>query len=344
MARLSFGVCFAPDPPPSRWVELTRLAERSGFEYAWLFDSHVLWQEVYPIFTLMAAGTRTIKLGPCVTNPATRDPTVTASVMATLNEISGGRMVLGMGRGDSAQRVLGRKPVPVERMEAECRLIRELAAGREAEVDGRTIRIKWASGELPIWVAGYGPKALRAAGRVADGVIIQLADPAIIRWCLRFVREGAEEAGRDFSAIQVQAAAPTFIGGDLDACREQVRWFPALVSNHVVDLLKRYDPGDLPAALTEYIRSREHYDYQDHARRGAAHADFVPDDVVDRFCVVGTVDRCRARVQELVDAGVNQFNLYLMVEKPETIIETYGREIIPYFQPHVESAAPAARN
>ena len=339
MAKLSFGVCFAPDPPPSRWVELTRLAERSGFEYAWLFDSHILWQEVYPIFTLMAAGTRTIRLGPCVTNPATRDPTVTASVMATLNEISGGRMVLGMGRGDSAQRVLGRKPVPVERMEAECRLIRELAAGREAEVDGRTIRIKWASGELPIWVAGYGPKALRAAGRVADGVIIQLADPAIIKWCLRFVREGAEEAGRDFSAIQVQAAAPTFIGDSLAACREQVRWFPALVSNHVVDLLKRYDPGDLPAALTDYIRAREHYDYEEHAKRGAAHADFVPDDVVDRFCVVGTVTQCRARVQELVDAGVNQFNLYLMVETPETIIETYGREIIPHFQPQVESAA-----
>jgi probable F420-dependent oxidoreductase len=343
MTQLSFGVCFAPDPPPSRWVELASLAEQNGFEYAWLFDSHVLWQDVYPIFTLMALGTRSIKIGPCVTNPATRDPTVTASVMATLNEISGGRMVLGMGRGDSSQRVLGRKPVSVETMEADCRLIRDLAAGRDAEVEGRTIRIKWARGELPIWVAGYGPKALRAAGRVADGVIIQLADPAIIRWCLRFVREGAEEAGRDFSAIQVQAAAPTFIADDLEAAREQVRWFPALVSNHVVDLLKRYDPGDLPAALTDYIKAREHYDYDDHAKRGAAHADFVPDDVVDRFCVIGTVDQCRARVQELIDAGVHQFNLYLMVDKPEEIITTYGREIIPHFQSVTESAAHATR-
>jgi probable F420-dependent oxidoreductase len=339
MTTLSFGVCFAPDPPPSRWVELARLAERNGFEYAWLFDSHVLWEEVYPIFTLIATATRTIKIGPCVTNPATRDPTVTASAMATLNEISGGRMVLGMGRGDSAQRVLGRKPVSVERMEADCRLIRELAAGREAEVDGRAIRIKWAHGELPIWVAGYGPKALRAAGRVADGVIIQLADPAIIRWCLRFVREGAEEAGRDFSSIQVQAAAPTFIADDLEQAREQVRWFPALVSNHVVDLLKRYDPGDLPKALTEYIKAREHYDYEQHAQRGAAHAEFVPDDVVDRFCVIGTVAQCRTRVQELVEAGVNQFNLYLMVEKPEAIIEAYGREIVPHFRGSVSTAA-----
>ena len=148
MARLSFGVCFAPDPPPSRWVELTRLAEQEGFDYAWLFDSHVLWQEVYPIFTLMAVNTQRIKIGPCVTNPGTRDPTVTASALATLNEISSGRMVLGMGRGDSARRVLGQHPVTVEDLEAACRLIRDLAAGREVTYDGATIRLKWAEGHL----------------------------------------------------------------------------------------------------------------------------------------------------------------------------------------------------
>jgi probable F420-dependent oxidoreductase len=331
MARISFGVCFAPDPPPSRWAELTRLAESQGFEYAWLFDSHVLWQEVYPIFTLMAASTSTIKIGPCVTNPGTRDPTVTASALATLQEISRGRMVMGIGRGDSARRVLGQKPVSVEQMEADCRLIRDLARGREVSYDGVKIRLKWAEYDLPIWVAGYGPKALRAAGRVADGVIIQLADPAIIKWCLQFVREGAEEAGRNFDEIQVQAAAPAYIADDLDAAREQVRWFPALVSNHVVDLLKRYDAKDLPQALTDYIKARDHYDYQEHARRGAAHAEFVPDSVVDRFCVIGTVEESRRRIQELIDVGVDQLNLYLMVEKPERVIEQYGQSIIPAF-------------
>src|SRR5947209_8362175 len=223
MARISFGVCFAPDPPPSRWVDLTKLAESNGFDYAWLFDSHVLWQEVYPIFTLMAANTKTIKIGPCVTNPGTRDPTVTASALATLQEISGGRMVMGIGRGDSARRVLGQKPVSVERMEADCRLIRDLAAGREVSYDGVKIRLKWAEHELPIWVAGYGPKALRAAGRVADGVIIQLADPAIIKWCLQFVREGAQEVGRNFDDIEIQAAAPAYVAEDVEAAREQVR-------------------------------------------------------------------------------------------------------------------------
>lgn len=318
-------------------MDLTKLAEGNGFEYAWLFDSHVLWQEVYPIFTLMAAATRRIKIGPCVTNPGTRDPSVTASALATLNEISGGRMVMGIGRGDSARRVLGQKPVTVDEMERDCRLIRDLAAGREVSYDGVKIQIKWAKHELPIWVAGYGPKALRAAGRVADGVIIQLADPAIIKWCLQFVREGAEAAGRSFDDILVQAAAPAYISDDLEQAREQVRWFPALVSNHVVDLLKRYDVQDLPKALTDYIKARDHYDYADHAKRGAAHADFVPNEVVDRFCVIGTVEQTRARIQELIDVGVDQFNLYLMVDKPEAVIKTYGEEIIPTFTKEASS-------
>jgi probable F420-dependent oxidoreductase len=279
----------------------------------------------------MAAATKRIRIGPCVTNPGTRDPTVTASGLATLNGISGGRMVMGIGRGDSARRVLGQKPVTVEHMEADCRLIRDLAAGREVSYDGVKVRIKWAQHELPIWVAGYGPKALRAAGRVADGVIIQLADPAIIRWCLKHVREGAEEAGRPFEQIEVQAAAPAFITDDMNAAREQVRWFPALVSNHVVDLLKRYDVQDLPPALTDYIKARDHYDYAEHAKRGATHADFVPDEIVDRFCVIGTVEQSRRRIEELIEAGVTQFNLYLMVKKPENVIKTYGEDIIPRF-------------
>jgi probable F420-dependent oxidoreductase len=256
---------------------------------------------------------------------------VTASALATLNEISGGRMVMGIGRGDSARRVLGQKPVTVERLEQDCRLIRDLSAGREVSYDGVKVKIKWAAHELPIWVAGYGPKVLRAAGRVADGVILQLADPAIIKWCLQFVREGAEEAGRSFDSIEVQAAAPAFISDDMNAAREQVRWFPALVSNHVVDLLKRYDAQDLPKALTDYIKAREHYDYSDHAKRGAAHADFVPDEVVDRFCVIGTPEQSRRRIEELIEVGVTQFNLYLMVDKPENVIRTYGEEIIPRF-------------
>ncbi len=329
---LSFGVTFMLDPPPSRVVELAKLAEGNGFDYVWAWDSHVLWQDVYPVFTLIAASTERVKIGPCVTNPATRDVTVTASALATLNEISGGRMVMGMGRGDSARRVIGKPPVTVEHMEEACRQIRDLAEGREIDYGGTPLQLKWANGTLPVWVAAYGPKALRAAGRVADGLIMQLADPDIIEWSLGYVREGAEEAGRSFDDIQIMSAAPAYVTEDLEAAREQVRWFPALVSNHVVDLVQRYATTELPRELTEFIEAREHYDYADHGRTGAEHASFVTDEVVDRFCVLGPPEACLAKLRELEALGVDQFNIYSMVDDPAEIIRSFGRDLIPAFR------------
>jgi probable F420-dependent oxidoreductase len=329
---LSFGVTFMADPPVSGVVDSAVLAESNGFSHVWLWDSHVLWQEVYPIFTLMAAQTQAIHIGPCVTNPVTRDPTVTAAAMATLNEISGGRMEMGIGRGDSAQRVLGRGPVPVAALEQACVLIRELAEGREADVDGTPIRLKWSQGHrLPVWVAAYGPQALRCAGRVADGLILQLADPFIIEWALRYLREGAEEAGRDPADIKVMAAAPAYLSDDLAHAREQVRWFPALVSNHVVDLIQRYHGAELPAGLTDYIAARERYDYAHHGRAGSDNAGFVTDEVVDRFCVIGTAEQVTQRLSHLADLGVDQFNVYAMVDDRQSLISGLGREVIPSF-------------
>jgi probable F420-dependent oxidoreductase len=326
---LEFGVTFMLDPPVSRVVELATLAEEHGFDYVWAWDSHVLWQEVYPVFTLIAANTTRVKIGPCVTNPATRDVTVTASALATLNEISGGRMVMGIGRGDSARRVIGKPPVTVEHMEEACRQIRELAEGREIDYEGTPTQLKWSTGaKLPVWVAAYGPKALRSAGRVADGLIMQLADPYIVEWSLRYVREGAEEAGRDVGDIQIMSAAPAYITDDLEHARDQVRWFPALVSNHVVDLVKRYADTDLPQELTDYIAARDHYDYSEHGRTGAEHAEFVTDEVVDRFCVIGTAERCRAKLDELEALGVHQFNIYSMIDDPAGVIRTFGTEVI----------------
>ena len=226
--------------------------------------------------------------------------TVTASAMATLQEVSGGRMDIGMGRGDSARRVIGQKPVTVEHMEHACRFIKDMAEGREVDYEGTPLQLKWSEGHrLPVWVAAYGPKALRACGRVADGLIMQLADPFILEWSLGYVREGAEEAGRSFDDIQIQVAAPAYLSDDMAKARDQVRWFPALVSNHVVDLVKRYADADLPQELTDFIEARDHYDYAEHGRTGAEHADFVTDEVVDRFCVLGTADECIAKLREL---------------------------------------------
>ena len=335
---LDFGVSFMADPPVRTVVERTVLAESQGFTHAWLWDSHVLWQDPYPIFAMCAQATSTIHLGTCVTNPVTRDPTVTASAMATLQEISGGRMELGIGRGDSAMRVLGRTPVTVEHLERACVEIRELAAGREVDLDGTEVQLPWTEGrELPIWVAAYGPKALRCAGRVADGVILQLADPYVIEWSMRYLHEGLEAAGRSLEDLTIMAAAPAYVTDDLAHARDQVRWFPALVSNHVVDLVQRYPGAALPHELTDFIERRKGYDYSHHARAGSTNAEFVTDEVVDRFCVIGTAEQCAEKLEHLVELGVGQFNIYSMVDEPEAVLTAFGHDIIPRF-----TMAPAA--
>lgn len=327
---LEFGITFKPDMEPTRIASIAKQAEDAGFAYGWIFDSHVLWQEPYPLLTMMALNTERMRLGTCVTNPVVRDPTVTASLLATLNRISDGRMDLGIGRGDSSRRVMGKKPTTLANLEEAVQVIRDLTSSKKIVYEDHAIHITWAdSGVPPVWVAGYGPKALMCAGRIGDGVVLQFADPYLIKWCLGFVRQGAEEAGRDFSKIRVMSAAPVWVSDDLATARERVRWFPALVSNHVADLVSRYKPEELPPELTSYIRDREGYDYRHHAKVGSSNAEFVTDEVVDRFCIVGPVKMHLKRLQELIDAGVTQFNIYLMCGDEEQTVEIYGREVIP---------------
>ncbi len=333
---LSFGVTVLPDPPYSRWLELIQLAERRGFEYAWTYDSHVLWQESIPLFGYAARETSKIKLGHFVTNPGTREPTVLASAYATLHDLTDGRMVMGIGRGDSARRYIGQQPVKVAEFERACAMIRDFMNGREVLWNDKELQLKWVRPELPqipMWIAGYGPKALAVAGRVADGVIIQLADPEIIQWIMSTARQAAEEAGRDPAQLKCIVGAPSHVTDDLDDAREQVRWFPAMVSNHVQDLIERYgtDGSQVPKALTDYVQARKFYDYNEHSRVGAKHGEFVTDEICDRFCVIGNTEQCAAKLRELESVGVDQFNIYLMTHGQEETLQAYGDEIIPQF-------------
>jgi probable F420-dependent oxidoreductase len=326
---MDFGFTLKPDHSIARTIALTRQAEDAGFGYGWLFDSHVLWKEVYPLLTVMALNTSRMRLGTCVTNPATREPTVTASALATLDEVSDGRMDLGIGRGDSARRVLGKPPTTMQHLEQAIALIRDLVEGRPHVWEGTEVRLPWTgSWHLPVWVAGYGPMALSMTGRVADGLILQLADADLIRWMAGMMREAASAAGRDPDAIRIQAAAPAHVG-PREQGRERVRWFPALVSNHVVDLVNKYPRDQLPDALTGYVRDRQGYDYLHHAEVGSSNAGFVSDEVVDRFCVLGEPQEHVERLRELQDAGVDQFNIYLMNGDEEGQLEAYGRGVIP---------------
>jgi probable F420-dependent oxidoreductase len=328
---MQFGITIKPDMSVDRILALTRQAEQAGFQYGWIFDSHVLWLEPYPLLTLMATNTKNMRLGTCVTNPAVRDITVTASLFATLNIISGGRMELGIGRGDSSRRVLGKKPVTSAHLEESVQAFRELTSGRELEYEGRPTKISWAQRSPRVWIAGYGPKVLDLAGRVADGVILQFADPDLIDWCVGFVKKGAEAAGRDPKKIEIMAATAVWVADDLKEARSQVRWFPALVSNHVVDLISKYKPEELPPSLTSYVKNRAGYDYLQHCEVDSTNSKFVSDEVVDRFCLVGNADAHRKKIRALADVGVTQFNVYLMSGEEEATLEAYKRDILPAF-------------
>ena len=255
---MDFGVVLQTTRPAARVVEYARQAELNGFGYAWTFDSHLLWEEPYVIYSQILAQTRKITVGPMVTNPATRDWTVTASTFATLNEMFGNRTICGIGRGDSAVRTLSGKPTSLGTLREAVHVIRELANGRAVSHRDATIRIPWGSAsKLDVWVAAYGPKALALAGEVGDGFILQLADPDIARWTISAVREAAAAAGRDPAAVKICVAAPAYVGDDLAHMREQCRWFGGMVGNHVADMVARYGTGgQVPRALTDYIADK----------------------------------------------------------------------------------------
>ena len=329
---MDFGVVLQTDPPAWRVVDLARRAETLGFSYGWTFDSHMLWQEPFVVYSQILSATNRMTVGPMVTNPGTRHPTVTASLFATLNDMFGDRTVCGIGRGDSALRVLGQAPVSLAELGRAMEVIKGLAEGRSAVCDGVDLQLPWRrGGRLEVWMAAYGPKALELCGARADGFILQLADPQIAAWTIGAVRRAAAAAGRDPDDLYVCVAAPAYVGDDLAHQRDQCRWFGGMVGNHVADLVDRYgDTGEaVPRALTDYIEGRRGYDYADHGRAGNVHTDFVPDEVIDRFCLLGGEDAHVERLRELRDLGVNQFAIYLMHDQKDETLNAYGQRIIP---------------
>jgi len=328
---MDFGVVLQTNPPSSRVVGLSQLAEQHGFSTVWTFDSHLLWEEPYVIHSQILDRTRKIKVGPFVTNPATRDWTVTASVFATLNEMYGNRTICGIGRGDSAVRVTNGKPTTLAELREAIHVIRELGNSRSVDYNGSTLRFPWSTGsELEVWVAAYGPQALKLTGEVGDGYILQLADVDIASWMIGTVREAAANAGRDPDSIKFCVSAPMMITDDLAHARAQNRWFGGMVGNHVADVVKRYGAdAPVPQAFTDYIKGREGYDYNTHGKAGNDHVDFVPDEIVDRFCVLGTAEDHIAKLRALKAIGVDHFAGYLMHDSKEETLRVYGENVIP---------------
>ncbi len=330
---MEFGITFKGVVEPENARKLVAQAEDAGFTYCWFYDSHILWRESYPAMAMCMEHTKTMRFGPCVTNPNTREWSQAASLFGSLAKQSGGRFDMGVGRGDSAVRVMGRKPAILKKMDEFIDVVKGLIRGEQRQYGDvpNPIQFPWAEGyELPVWVAAYGPKALDSAGRMGDGLILQIAEPAICKWLSSQAIDAGKANGRDMSDYKVMAAAPAFLG-DMETCREATRWFPAMVGNHVADIVEKYgtDRDDIPEALTSYIKGRKGYDYSKHGQSDNPYLDFITDDVIDSFAVLGTPDDHIAKLKKLEAAGVTQFNIYLDNGDEENIIAEYGKTIIP---------------
>ena len=339
---MRLGAHFLPENRPL-FLESVRAAEACGYARAWLVDSQMLWQDVYVYLTMALEDTERITFGTGVTNPQTRHVTVTASAHATLAHLHPGRVILGIGRGDSAVRTLGLRPARTQEQGETVSRLRELMSGRPVELEGAQAAIRWASEDVPIMMAAMGPRNLRLPGALADIAQLQVgANPANVRWGIEHVRAGAEAAGRDPAAVEISVVCGLWVGDDLEEGRRAVRLGPAASANHVADLI-RHSREDLPDELTRIAEARDrHYDYYGgHLDPEADHADFLTAELIDDWAIVGPPEACLPRLRGLADLGVDEYShAYLNGQFDQ--LERIGGEIIPELLGEGPAARPKA--
>ena len=327
---MKFAATFLSDPPPDLLVERARKLEAAGFDYVFLNEAQTLFMDPWPVFARIAAATESISIGPCVTNPTLRDPVVTAALLATLNEMSSGRMVCGIGRGDAAPRTLGRRPATVAELGEAIRVIRGLVTGGSVPIGSQQVTLRWNRGwPIEIWGAGYGPRALGMIGSRCDGFIVQAAHEDFLDLAMRFA-VGEPGDAQPAAPPRAMVAAPALVG-DMDRGCSKLRWFVPSVANHVAELTRSYK-GPLPAGMTDLLVGRSEYDYQTKGRMHNPGADYVTPEMTRAFTFAGPPEAHIARIGRFADLGVAAINLYLIHDEIDTTIDAYGRHIIPAFR------------
>lgn len=314
------------------FVDSVKTAEEAGYARAWVVDSQMLWEDVWVYMTRALAATERIEVGVAVSNPLTRHYTVSASAAATLAQLHPGRVILGMGRGDSAVRTIGLKQVATKKFAEILPRMRKLLAGREVEAEGGAIRIRWVSGEhVPIAVAATGPRNLRLAGALADIAILQNgANPVAVEWAIDQVRAGAEEAGRDPDEVEIAVFCGMWLSEDLREARDQSRWAAACAANHIGDVMGRVPDHGMPEELTRLVEARtQAYDYYGgHLDSSAEHTAWLTDELIDDYAITGPADRCLERIRELGAIGVSEISTAYLNGQVEQM-RRVGRDIVP---------------
>ena len=314
--ELSVGLFPVPGIVGTMAAEL----EAAGWDGLFMTDTQNLTAEVYASLGVAAASTERALLGTCVTNPVTRHPAVTASAIATVHAASGGRAVLGIGRGDSSLGFLGRKPAPVAALEEYLVRVRGYLHGEEVDLGDAVSRNVWIAETglppVPIDVAATGPKVIAVAARRADRVTFAVgADPQRIRDSIGIVRAERAAAGLDPAGISVGAYVNVAVHPDVAVAREVVRGVTAVFA-HFSSMAGAPAGAAGDGAVLDDIH--EQYEMAEHARSDAGHATSIPDEFIDRFAVVGPAERCVARLSELIDAGVERIVVVPGIHGPIT--------------------------
>jgi 5,10-methylenetetrahydromethanopterin reductase len=342
------GAYFLPLDFPT-YLESVKAADRAGYATAWVCDSQMIWQDPYVYMARGLAATDNLRFGTAVTNAITRHFTVTASGHATLEDMHPGRVILGIGRGDSSIRTLGMKPLKIKEMREVIPRIRALVRGEALDLDGTEIRITFAQRDIPIMLGCSGPRSMRLAGELADAVTIELgANPKAIGWALEHVRAGAEDAGRDPAGIRVIALCGMWVSDDLEEARENCRWAPASAANHIAEVLHNNPDCGMPEELLKVDRARRSavapppgaaapgvpsldgtYDYYGgHCVNEADHADWISDEMLDDFTLAGSAELVLDRCRELAEIGVHEIAPAFLNGALDQM-ERVGREVIP---------------
>lgn len=301
MGSLSFGFGSFPTEPLPKMIQLARLSEELGFSHIWIGDSHLIWREAFVNIAAAALNTTKVKIGTGVTNPVTRHPSVVASAFATLEEMTPGRFIMGIGLGDSSVETMGVKPARLAQFEKTIKQMRALLAGEEVELDTGKIHLKHPCKEkIPIYVAASGSKTLELAGRVADGVIILVGiDPVYVKQARERIQAGARSSGRDLRDLHLVLWVPCAVS-DKSPAKDAVK-------AHVARTVIRPLPFPLEER-EEKVREdiRKAYNYYQHMDQKASQAKVIPDWIVDKFAIAGTPEECRAKVEELKGSGIDQ--------------------------------------
>ncbi|MBI2910769.1 MAG: LLM class flavin-dependent oxidoreductase [Chloroflexi bacterium] len=312
------------------FLRFGRQAEELGFARLWVGDSPMIWQDVYVALTVLAMNTSRIGLGTGVTHPNVRHPAVTASAIGTLNGVSGGRAVLGIGPGDSAHGTIGIKPADAASMKAAIQLIRDLNEGKEVEYGDRTLRLLWAREHVPVYWATARRSCLAMAGEVADGVILPSpVDADILGRQVAVVREAAANAGRNPADVKICLWTNCYVGDDpqeLERARFETR---ATATSRL-----RHSRWWLPEELRERaIQIRRQYDYYQHAQYQAEQYALTPEHVVEMMTIIGPREQCRAKLRLCEEAGVDELMLGVgHFHNRFAVLEKLGREILPLYQ------------